>query len=102
MKVYIQSVNFKADADLIKYTEKKVGGLEKFHDKIVDAEVFLKVQKTSDKENKITEIKINIPGNELIVKKTSKTFEEGLSVGAESLKRQLEKSKEKQKDSVVL
>ena len=101
MKVFTQSVNFKADTDLINFTEKKVAGLEKFHDKIVDAEVFLKVQKTSDKENKITEIKINIPGNELIVKKVTKTFEEGVSLGTESLKRQLEKSKEKRKDSLV-
>jgi len=101
MKVYTQSVNFKADGDLIKFIEKKVGGLEKFHDKIVDAEVFLKVQKTSDKENKITEIKINVPGDEMIVKKVTKTFEEGVSEGVESLKRQLRKSKEKHRDSLV-
>ena len=98
MKVFTQSVNFKADGELVKYIEKKVGGLDKFHDKIVDAEVFLKVQKTSDKENKVTELKVNIPGNELIFKKTTKTFEEGVSLGIESLKRQLKKSKEKQRD----
>ncbi|OSY88012.1 ribosomal subunit interface protein [Tenacibaculum holothuriorum] len=101
MKVFTQSINFTADVKLLDYIEKKVGGLEKFHDKIVDAEVFLKVQKTSEKENKITEIKINIPGNELMVKKQYKTFEEGVSVGIESLKRQLKKSKEKMRDSVV-
>ncbi|MGG8498036.1 ribosome hibernation-promoting factor, HPF/YfiA family [Tenacibaculum sp. TC6] len=95
MKVFTQSVNFTADRKLLNYIEKKVGGLEKFHDKIVDVEVFLKVQKTSEKENKITEVKINIPGNELMVKKQCKTFEEGVSVGVESLKRQLQKSKEK-------
>ncbi|MCH2033418.1 MAG: HPF/RaiA family ribosome-associated protein [Tenacibaculum sp.] len=101
MKVFTQSVNFKADIDLVKFIEKKVGNLDKFHDKIVDAEVFMKVQKTSDKENKVTEVKINIPGNELIVKKTTKTFEEGVSLGVESLKRQLRKSKEKQRDVLV-
>ena len=42
MKVYTQSVNFTADQKLIDYVEKKMVGLEKFHDKIVDAEVFLK------------------------------------------------------------
>ncbi|WP_442267166.1 HPF/RaiA family ribosome-associated protein [Tenacibaculum sp. ZS6-P6] len=102
MKVFTQSVNFKVDGDLINFIQKKVGGLEKFHDKIVDAEVFLKVQKTSDKENKFTEIKINIPGNELIVKKMNKTFEEGVSLGVESLKRQLRKSKEKKRVSLEL
>ncbi len=101
MKVFTQSVNFSADKKLIDFIEKKVGGLERFHDKIVDAEVFLKVQKTSEKENKITEVKINIPGSELIVKKQNKTFEEGVSVCVESLKRQLQKSKEKSKDALV-
>lgn len=102
MKVFIQSVNFNADSDLLKFAEVKVQGLTKFHDKIIDAEVFLKVQNTSDKENKISEIKINIPGSELIVKKETKSFEEGISVGVDSLKRQLKKSKEKQRDSVSI
>jgi len=102
MKVFIQSVNFNADSDLLKYIENKVQGLSKFHDKIIDAEVFLKVQNTSDKENKISEIKINIPGNELMIKKETKSFEEGISVSVESLKRQLKKSKEKLRDSVSI
>ena len=101
MKVFTQSVNFNADRKLIQFTEKKIESLEKFHDKIVDAEVFLKVQNTSDKENKITEIKINIPGSELIVKRETKTFEEGVNLGVDSLKRQLKKSKEKLRDSFI-
>lgn len=100
MKVFIQSVNFNADSELLKYIEKKVQGLSKFHDKIIDAEVFLKVQNTSDKENKISEVKINIPGNELMVKKETKSFEEGISICVDSLKRQLKKAKEKLRDSV--
>lgn len=101
MKVFTQSVNFTADKSLIDYVEKKIGGLEKFHDKIVDVEVFLKVQKTSEKENKITEVKINIPGDEIIVKKTNKTFEEGINIAIDSLKRSLKKSKEKLRSSLV-
>ncbi len=101
MKVSTQSVNFNADQDLLNLIEKKVEGLVKFHDKIVNAEVFLKVQKTSEKENKVIEIKINIPGGELIVKKQTKTFEEGLNISLESLKRQLKKSKEKNRESLV-
>jgi putative sigma-54 modulation protein len=102
MKVFIQSVNFNADSDLLKYVETKVQGLSKFHDKIIDAEVFLKVQNTSDKENKISEVKINIPGSELIVKKETKSFEEGISICIDSLKRQLKKSKEKLRDSMSI
>ena len=66
MKVTTQSVNFNASADLLDFIEPKVASLSKFHDKIVTAAVFLKLENSSDKENKITEIKINIPGNELV------------------------------------
>ena len=101
MKVFTQSVNFNADKELIKYVEDKVSSLTKYHDKIVDAEVFLKVQNTSDKENKITEVKINIPGKELIIKRETKTFEEGLNSAVDNLKRQLKRSKEKHRDSLI-
>ena len=95
MKVFVQSVNFNADKDLIDFIEKKVNGLEKYYDKIVDSEVFLKVQQTSEKKNKLVEVKINIPGNEIVVKKQSKTFEEGAMLAVDSLKRLLTKKKEK-------
>jgi putative sigma-54 modulation protein len=101
MKVFTQSVNFNADKELIDFTQKKVESLVKYHDKIVDAEVFLKVQNTSEKENKITEVKINIPGSELIIKRETKTFEEGIVSAVDNLKRQLKRSKEKQRDSLI-
>lgn len=95
MKVIVQSVNFNADKGLIDFVEKKVAGLEKYYDKIVDSEVFLKVLQTSEKENKTVDIKINIPGNDIVVKKQCKTFEEGTMVAVDSLKRKLAKEKEK-------
>lgn len=101
MKVFTQSVNFNADKKLMSYTEEKISSLVRYHDKIVDAEVFLKVQNTSDKENKITEVKINIPGHELIVKRETRTFEEGINSAVDNLKRQLKKHKEKLRDSFI-
>jgi len=95
MKVNVQSVNFNADKNLIDFIEKKVNGLEKYFDKIVDSDVYLKVQQTSGKENKFVDLKLNIPGNDLVVKKQCKTFEEGVMLAADSLKRQLTKKKEK-------
>ncbi len=97
MKVNVQSVNFNADKSLIEFIEKKLNSLEKFYDKIVDSEVYLKVQQTSEKENKTVEVKLNIPGNDIVVKKQCKTFEEGTMLAVESLKRSLEKAKEKVK-----
>ncbi|HSQ47332.1 MAG TPA: ribosome-associated translation inhibitor RaiA [Lutibacter sp.] len=98
MKVIVQSVNFNADKGLIDFVEKKVASLEKYYDKIVDSEVFLKVLQTSEKENKTVDIKINIPGNDIVVKKQCKTFEEGTMVAVDSLKRKLSKEKEKVRD----
>ncbi|MFZ2282645.1 MAG: ribosome-associated translation inhibitor RaiA [Lutibacter sp.] len=98
MKVVVQSVNFNADKGLIDFVEKKVAGLEKYYDKIVDSEVFLKVLQTSEKENKTVDIKINIPGNDIVIKKQCKTFEEGTMVAVDSLKRKLAKEKEKIRD----
>ncbi len=95
MKVSVQSVNFNIDHDLVKFIEKKVNTLEKFHDHILEAEVFLKVQNSSEKENKYTEMKINLPGKDVVVKKQSKKFEEGVSMAVDSIKRQLVKRKEK-------
>ena len=101
MKVFVQSVNFNADKDLVEFVEKKVESLEKYFDKIVDSEVFLKVQQSSEKENKIVEVKINVPGNDFVVKKVCKTFEEGVALTVDSLKRQLNKRKEKQRSYQV-
>ncbi len=95
MKVAVQSVNFNIDNELIKFIEKKVNNLEKFHDHILGAEVFLKVQSTSEKDNKIIELKISLPGNDIVAKKQSKTFEEAISQTVDSVKRQLVKRKEK-------
>ncbi len=98
MKVFVQSVNFNMDKDLKEFVDDKIASLDKFYDKVVDAEVFLKVQKTSEKENKITEVKLNVPGDEMMVKKLSRTFEEGISLAVGALKRNLEKLKAKQRN----
>ena len=57
--------------------------------------MYLKVENTSEKENKIVEIQLSIPGDVIVMKKVSKTFEEGLDVAVRSLERQLKKRKEK-------
>ncbi len=97
MKVTVQTPNFVADATLIDFIEKKLSKLEQFYDKIIFADVFLKVQKTKGKENKVTEILLSIPGGDLIVKKEARTFEQGTDECVQSLERQLKKRKEKRR-----
>ncbi|MEO9952749.1 MULTISPECIES: ribosome-associated translation inhibitor RaiA [Nonlabens] len=95
MKVNTQAVNFDADASLIDFTQKRLDKLEQFYNKIINADVYLKVQKTSAPENKIAEIRIFVPGDDMVVKKTCKTFEQCIDECAASLERQLKKRKEK-------
>jgi putative sigma-54 modulation protein len=95
MDIKINSVRFDADQKLLDYVNKKVNKLVQFFDGIIGVEVFLRLQNVQDDENKIAEIKLLIPGNDLFVKKQSKTFEEATSKAAETLKRQLTKYKEK-------
>ena len=61
MKVNVQAVNFNVDRKLVDFVQEKLDKLEKYYDKIVSSDVFLKVENTSDKENKTVEIKINVP-----------------------------------------
>ena len=95
MKVNIHAVNFTVDGKLVDFIQERMDKLEKFYDKIVTSDVFLKVEKTSEKENKIVEIKIHVPGDDFMVKKQCKTFEEAVEISAESLERVLVKRKEK-------
>ena len=95
MKISVQSVNFNISNDLVNYIEKKINNLEKFHDHIIGAEVYLKVQSTSEKENKLVDVKMILPGVDIVAKKQSKTFEEAASLAIDSVKRQLVKRKEK-------
>jgi putative sigma-54 modulation protein len=95
MKVNVHAVNFNVDKKLVDFVEERMEKLEKYYDKVVSSDVFLKVEKTSEKENKVVEIKINVPGDEFLVKKQCKTFEEAMELSAESLERLLVKRKEK-------
>jgi putative sigma-54 modulation protein len=95
MKVNVHAVNFTVDKKLVDFVQERMDKLEKYYDKVVSSDVFMKVEKTSEKENKIVEIKINVPGDDFLVKKQCKSFEEAVEQASESLERLLVKRKEK-------
>ncbi len=95
MKVNTQSVNFVADQKLIDFIQQRMEKLNQYYDKVIKSDVFLKVENTSDKQNKIFEAKVSVPGDSLVVKRVCKTFEEGADSAVDSLQRQLKKRKEK-------
>lgn len=91
----ITSVHFDADKKLIEFIQTRVDKLANYYDKIIDGEVILKVENTSDTENKVAEIKLLVPGNDIFAKKQCKSFEEATDTAVEALRRQLKKRKEK-------
>lgn len=95
MKVNVQSVNFHADQKLVNFIQRKLDKLETHFDNVIFADVYLKVENASDKENKISEILLSIPGDEIICKKRGRRFEVGVDECVSSLERQLQKRKRK-------
>ncbi len=97
MDIKIHSVHFDADKKLEDFIENKVSKLDQFYDNIISAEVFLKIEKNQSPENKIAEIKLQIPGSDLFAKKQSDSFEESADASVTALEKQLKKRKEKQR-----
>ena len=63
MKVNVNAVNFTVDVKLVDFVQERIGKLEKYYDKVVSSDVYLKVEKTSDKENKMAEVKMSVNSN---------------------------------------
>lgn len=95
MDINIHSIHFDADEKLLDFINQKLSKLSTFYDKIIDAEVFLRLDKSNVNENKLVEIKINLPGKDMFAKKQSKSFEESTDEVVEALRRQVKKHKEK-------
>ncbi|HAF30814.1 MAG TPA: ribosome-associated translation inhibitor RaiA [Bacteroidales bacterium] len=97
MDIKIHSIHFDADKKLIDFINNKVKKLIQFHDNIIGVEVFLRLENDQTAENKLAEIRLDIPGNDVFAKKKSKSFEESIDNCLEAIKRQLTKFKEKQR-----
>ena len=97
MNIQIHSVRFDADKKLIDFVHLKLDKLTQYSDDIVNAEVYLRLNKDQDRENKISEIRLELPGGPLFAKKQSKTFEEATDEVVEALKKQITKHKQKKR-----
>lgn len=95
MEIQFQSTNFKADKKLLDLITQKLQKLEHYYDKIIDANVYLKVQKSDDKVNKVLEIKMNVSQSTLFVEEHDRTFENAIDKAEDALRTQLMKYKQK-------
>ena len=97
MNIQIHSVRFDADKKLIDFVHQKLEKLTQFDEDIVNAEVYLRLDKDQERENKISEIQLELPGGPLFAKKQSKTFEEATDEAIDALKVQITKHKQKKR-----
>lgn len=97
MDTKIQSIHFDATEKLQAFISKKLEKVSKASDEVLKADVVLKVEKPETAKNKQTSIKLSVKGGNMFVEKCCDTFEEGVDLCVESLLRQIEKYKEKQK-----
>jgi putative sigma-54 modulation protein len=95
MDFKVNTVHFTADEKLVDFIREKVKKLELMYDQIIASEVYLRLDKSDTNENKIAEVKLLIPGNELFAKKQCKSFEEAADLAVQALKKQVSRYKEK-------
>ncbi|HWR74501.1 MAG TPA: ribosome-associated translation inhibitor RaiA [Bacteroidales bacterium] len=95
MNIQIHSLKFDADKKLLDFVTQKVNKLSLVTDDIVSAEIILKLEKDEERENKVTEIRVEYPKGPLFARKQSKTFEEATDLVIAALKRQIVKQKGK-------
>jgi putative sigma-54 modulation protein len=95
MDIKIHSIRFDAGTKLLDFITAKVRKLMQYFDDIIGAEIFLRLDRSQDLENKVVEIRLTLPGNELFAKKQTKTFEKSTDLCVEALRRQIMKHKTK-------
>ena len=97
MNVNIQTVRFDADSRLMEYINRKLEKLGTFHDRIIQVNVFLKLDNVVHTiKDKIAEIRVHVPRHDFFVKSTSKSFEESFDDAFNSIVAQIKRKKQKQ------
>jgi putative sigma-54 modulation protein len=95
MEITIQSLHFTANADLNNFVIDKVNKLAHHYDRILSANVVLKVDKSKTADNKVCEIRLAVPGEDLFAKNQYETFEEATTATVDALENQITKMKAK-------
>jgi len=95
MNINIKAVSFKADAKLEEFIKEKATKLSLHYDGLMSVDTILKLDAAQKVSNKIVEMKVLIPGNDLFSKKQANSFEEATDAAVDALRKQLQKHKEK-------
>ena len=91
--INVKSLKFDADEKLLDFIDKKVGKVEKFFDNMGDIDVTLSL--LPDAENKSVKLQTRMPGEDLVIERHARTFEEAVTDAADALKEKIVRVKEK-------
>jgi len=95
MNIIIQSLGFTADEHLEAFINEKLKNFEN-EINVIRANVILFIASDSNPHKYYCEIRLEIPGNDLFVKKSSDTFEKAIVDAADTIQNNLRKAKDKQ------
>ena len=87
------------NSNLQKYIEKRLSKLSLYYNRIVSVDLYLNLDNHNDQTNKSVELRVNIPGDDVVVGKKSESFEKSLDMAASSAERMLKRRKEKSRIS---
>lgn len=94
MKLQVHSIHFDADRKLIDFIQKKLDKLDRFYDRVIDGEVFLRLNNEGT-DNKTVVVKLNVPGDQIMVTEKARTFEAATDLAVDTLSTKLKRFKAK-------
>jgi putative sigma-54 modulation protein len=97
MVVEVRAIQFKASDRLVAFAHQRLERIDQVYRRAVHATVHFKVDNNHLAENKIAEVTLHIPGEDLVVHKEAKTFEKALIMAVDRLRRLAREAKAKTK-----
>lgn len=91
MKISIQTNGFDTSKELQAFVERNLTKFEKIHVPILEAQVYLKTYAGTTVQNRLCEIKLVIPGNDLFASNEGVTFEIAIHNAVDALNHQVER-----------
>ena len=83
------------NSNLQKYIDKRLSKLSLYYNRIVSVDLYLNLDNQSSQTNKSVELRVNIPGDDVVVGKKSESFEKSLDMATSTAERMLKRRKEK-------
>ena len=95
MDIVVQSLGFTAGEELETFIREKLKNFDK-EINIIRTNVTLFIASDSNPHKYCCEIRLEVPGNDLFVKKSSDTFEKAIVDAVNTIQKNIRKTKEKQ------